>query len=118
VVILVLAIVVGASQIGINTTFLVIIASVLLGATVSGLALAMSLGARTYVANLIGTRYLRDTYRVGQRVRIGEYEGKILDFSPTGVVLETAAGRTILPGKVFQEQPSVLLVEQGEHESR
>jgi len=118
VVILVLAIVVGASQIGINTTFLVIVASILLGAIVIGLALAMSLGAKTYVSNLIGTRYLRDTYHVGQRVRIGEYEGTILDFSPTGVDLETDAGRMFLPGKVFQEQPSVLLVQDIDHGTR
>jgi len=111
VVILVLAVVVGAGQLGINTTFLIIIAAVLFGAVLGGLALAMSLGARTYVANLIGTRYLREAYRAGQRVRIGDYEGVILEFTVTGVVLETAKGRAILPGRIFQEQPSVLLVE-------
>ena len=116
--ILVLAIVIGAGQIGINITFLVIIASVVLASLLGGLALAMSLGARTYVANLIGTRYLRDAYRAGQRVRIGEHEGVILDFTPTGVVLETAAGRTILPGKIFHELPSVLVVEAGGNEPR
>ena len=118
VVILVLAVVVGAAQIGINITFLVILAAVVLATVLGGLALAMSLGARTYVANLIGTRYLRDAYRAGQRVRIGEHEGVILDFTPTGVVLETAAGRMILPGKIFQELPSVLVVEGGSDEPR
>jgi len=115
--ILVLAVVIGAGQIGINTTFLIIIASVLLGTVLGGLALAMSLGARTFVANLIGTRYLREAYRPGQRIRIGEHEGVILDFTPTAVVLETAAGRTMLPGKMFQDTPSVLVVEDGDRES-
>ena len=116
--ILVTAVVIGADQIGINITFLVILTSVIVAAVLGGLALSMSLGSRTYVANLIGTRYLREAYRVGQRVRIGEHEGRILDFTPTAVVLETAAGRTILPGKVFQELPSVLLLDISEHESR
>lgn len=118
IVILVLAVVIGAGQIGINITFLIITASVLMSAVLGGLALAMSLGARSYVANLIGTRYLRDAYRPGQRVRIGEHEGVILDFTPTAVLLETAAGRTMLPGKMFQEQPSVLVVQDEEHEPR
>lgn len=115
--ILVTAIVIGADQIGINITFLVILTAVFAAAVLGGLALSMSLGSRTYVANLIGTRYLREVYRVGQQVRIGEHEGRILDFTPTAVVLETALGRMILPGKVFQEQPSVLLLDIDEHES-
>jgi len=91
---------------------------VLMATLLGGLALAMSLGARSYVANLIGTRYLRESYRVGQRIRIGEHDGVILDFAPTGVVLETAAGRTLLPGQLFQNLPSLLVVEDGDHEPR
>jgi len=116
--ILVLAVVIGAGQIGINTTFLIIIASVLLATILGGLALAMSLGSRSYVANLIGMRYLRDFYRSGQRIRVGDHEGRILEFTATGVVLETAAGRTWIPGKVFQEAASILIVEPADHEPR
>jgi len=112
--ILITAIVIGADQIGINITFLIIITSVLLATLLGGLALALSFGARTYVANLIGARYLRESYRVGQKLRIGEHEGRVLEFTLTGVVLETAAGRITLPGKLFQELPSVLLVEDNE----
>lgn len=93
IIILITAIVIGADQIGINITFLVILASVALATLLGGVALALSLGARTYVANLIGARYLRATYRVGQRVRIGEHEGRVLEFTPTSIVLETGQGR-------------------------
>ena len=117
-IILVTAIVIGADQIGINITFVVIITSVILAALLGGVALALSLGARTYVANLIGARYLRETYRVGQRVRIGEQEGRVLEFSATAIVLETTAGRMNIPGKVFNELPSVLLVENSADEHR
>ncbi len=117
-IILVTAIVIGADQIGINITFVVIITSVILAALLGGVALALSLGARTYVANLIGARYLRETYRVGQRVRIGEQEGRVLEFSATAIVLETTAGRMYIPGKVFNELPSVLLVENSADEHR
>jgi len=107
--ILVTAIAVGADQIGIEITFLVVLAAVVTSAVVGGVALAVSLGARTYVANLIGAHYLRQAFGVGQRVRIGEVEGTILELTAISVVLETAEGRVTIPGKVFNEEAIVLL---------
>lgn len=108
--ILVTAVLVGAEQIGIKVTFLVILAAAAGIALVAAVALALSLGAREYVANLIGGHYLRQRYSVGQQVRVAGYEGRILELTETAVVLETAEGRTSLPAKVFNEQPIVLVV--------
>jgi len=116
IIILVTAVVIGADQIGININFVVIITAVILATLLSGVALALSLGSRSYVANLIGIRYMREIYRVGQRLRIGEHEGRVLEFTATAVILETAAGRTIVPGKTFNEMPSVLLVDEAGNE--
>jgi small-conductance mechanosensitive channel len=108
--ILVTAILVGADQIGIKITILVVIAATLAAALVGAVTLALSLGARSYVANLIGGHYLRQTYRVGQRVRVAGFEGKILDLTSTAVVLETSDGRANVPAKVFNEEAITLLV--------
>lgn len=108
--ILVTAILVGAEQIGIKVTFLVILAAASGIALVGAVALALSLGSRDYVANLIGGHYLRQRYSVGQHVRAAGYEGRILELTDTAVVLETAEGRASLPAKVFNEQPIVLVV--------
>lgn len=108
--ILVTAILVGAEQIGIKVTFLVILAAAAGIALVGAVALALSLGAREYVANLIGGHYLRQRYSIGQHVRIAGYEGRILELTDTAVVLETAEGRASLPAKVFNEQPIVHVV--------
>ena len=62
--ILVIAILVGAEQIGIRVTFLVILAAAVGISLVGTVALALSLGAREYVANLIGGHYLRQRYSV------------------------------------------------------
>lgn len=105
--ILVTAILVGAEQIGVKVTFLVIIASASGIALVGAVALAVSLGVREYVANLIGGHALRQRYSVGLRVRVAGYEGRILELRETAVVLETADGRASLPAKVFNEQPIV-----------
>jgi small-conductance mechanosensitive channel len=108
--ILVTAILVGAEQVGIRVTFLVILAAMAGVALVGAVALALSLGARDYVANLIGAHYLRQRYAVGQQVRVAGFEGRILELTDTAVVLETAEGRASLPAKVFNEQAIVLIV--------
>jgi small-conductance mechanosensitive channel len=107
--ILVTGIAVGADQIGIEITFLVVLAAVVMSAIVGGVALAVSLGARNYVANLIGAHYLRQAFGVGQRVRIGNVEGTILELTAVSIVLESGEGRVTVPAKVFNEEAIVLL---------
>jgi Mechanosensitive ion channel, conserved TM helix len=112
--ILITAILVGADQIGIRVTFLVILAATACIALVGAVALALSLGAREYVANLIGAHYLRQRYSVGQYVRAAGCEGRILELTETAVILETAEGRASIPAKVFSEQTIVHVVS-GKH---
>jgi small-conductance mechanosensitive channel len=107
------AVVVGADQIGIRVTFLVILAAIVAGAAIGGVALAVSLGARTFIGNLIGAHYLRQAFGIGQRVRVAGYEGNIVDLTAVSLVLETDEGRVTLPGKVFNEEPIVLVVARG-----
>lgn len=112
-IILVTALLVGADQIGIKVTFLVIIAAIAGGTVVVSVALAMSLGARSYVANLIGGHHMRHSFSVGQTVRMAGYEGRILDLTPVSVVLETEEGRVTVPARIFGEEAIVLRF--GEH---
>lgn len=117
-VILITAILVGADQIGIRVTFLVVMAAVIVAALVGAAALAVSLAARSYVANLIGSHYLRQTYSIGQQVRVDGHEGKILDMSATSLVLETRDGRVSLPAKLFNDSAIVLLVDRPDEGGR
>jgi len=107
--VLVTAVAVGADQIGVRITFLVIVAAVIMSAVVGGIALAVSLGSRAYVANLIGAHHLRQAFGIGQRVRIGELEGTILELTAVSIVLETEQGRVNVPAKVYNEAPIVLI---------
>jgi small-conductance mechanosensitive channel len=109
-IILVTALLVGADQIGIKVTFLVIVAAVAGGTVAISVALALSLGARSYVANLIGGHHFRHSFSVGQTVRVAGHEGRILDLTPVSVVLETEEGRVTLPAKVFGEEAIVLRI--------
>lgn len=102
------AIIVGIDQVGVDVTFLIIIIAIVVGSLLGGMALAFGLGARPLVTNLIGTHYLQQQYSLGQFVRIGEHDGQILEFTPTGVILDTADGRSTVPGSAyFQDKITV-----------
>jgi small-conductance mechanosensitive channel len=110
--IILVAVVVGLTQAGIDSTILVVALGTVLGAFLGAAALAFGLGARTTVSNLIAAHYLQRNYRVNQRVRIGAHQGRILELRPTEVLLETVEGVTLIPAKEFAEQSSVLLTEE------
>lgn len=112
---LVTMVVIGMDQIGIDITLLITVIAVVIGTILGGLAIAFSLGSRTFVSNLIGARYLGSDYRVGERVRIGQIEGTILEISSVAVVLDTADGRLIVPAKTFGEEPSLLLLREAQN---
>ena len=99
----------GVDQIGVDITIVVTILSVAIGAALGGLAIAFSLGARDLVSNLIGARYLNADYRIGERIRIGEHEGTVLEISSVSVILETEEGRVMVPARQFSERSSVLI---------
>lgn len=111
VMILITAIVIGADQIGIDITFLVIILSVISGTFLGGLALAVSLGSKAMVSNLISAHYFKQSHSIGERVRIGEYEGKILDLTVANIILDTDDGVVSLPANIASELPTIMLAD-------
>ncbi|MCG6921309.1 MAG: mechanosensitive ion channel [Acidobacteria bacterium] len=108
--VIVVALVMGAHQAGIDSTFLMITLPVLLGALLGGAALAFGLGSRTAVSNIIASYQLTRLHEVGQRVRIAGLEGRIERVTPTAVVLDAADGRIVVPAKLFSEEIAVILV--------
>jgi small-conductance mechanosensitive channel len=111
------AILVGADQIGIEVTWIAILAAVVIASLLGGAAIALSLGARGYVANLIGAHYLRQAFEIGQRVRIAGFEGRILEVTVTSLVLETPEGRVALPARLYNDEPIVLITRERDREN-
>jgi len=105
--IITLFVIVGVDQVGIDITIVTTVVGIALAGLLFGLALAFGLGFRTIASNLIATRYLKTDYEIGNTVRIGEFEGKIIDFTLTSVVLNTPDGRMIVPARLFAEEASV-----------
>lgn len=100
---------VGADQIGIKVTFLVVFVAAIAASVVGGVALSVGFGARDYVANLIGAHYLREAVPVGQVLRIGEVEGRVVDVTATALILDTSEGRVNVPARVYNEEPITVI---------
>jgi hypothetical protein len=107
--ILLITAVVAIDQIGIDSTFLMISIAIMMSATAGGLALGFGLGSRVTVGNLMAMHYITQTYRIGQRIRIGAVDGRIVQINSNAVVLDTQQGRAFIPAGQFSEATSVLL---------
>lgn len=98
------AIIIGVEQIGLNIGFLSNIIVAVITISLAGIVLAFSLGARTLVANIIAAQYLRRHCEPGDYLTIAETEGEVIEISQASIVLETEAGKSIVPAKLFHEQ--------------
>jgi small-conductance mechanosensitive channel len=108
VVIVLIALVTAVDQLGIDSQFFTTLVAIVVGAAIGGTALAFGLGARATVASIIACHYIRQLYRVGQIVRVGDVEGRITEITTTAVLLDTPEGRVVVPASTFGERVSIL----------
>jgi hypothetical protein len=105
---------VAADELGIEISFLKSSLLIVLGATLGGLALGLALGGRDLIANILSAHYVHKLYGVGQTVRIGETEGRILRITETFVVLECAEGSVAVPARSFSDMRSTMILKRSE----
>lgn len=108
VVIIFASFIIGLEQVGLNVQFLTSIAVVFVGVILAGVALAFSLGAKNMVSNFIGAQHTRKHCRIGEYMKIGEFEGEVIEVSQTSIVLESSSGRILVPAKYFHNEIMVL----------
>lgn len=106
--IFVTGLVIGLDQIGVDVTFLVALFAVVVGSAFGALALAFGLGARNHVRNLVGARTAKRELSLGQRLRIGDIEGDLLEITGTHLALDTEQGRTLVPSAMIDHTVVVL----------
>ncbi|UZE95405.1 mechanosensitive ion channel family protein [Alkalimarinus alittae] len=97
------SVVIGVQQLGINVDFLTTTLIVMAGVLSAGFSLAFGLGAREYVANIIGVQAARKHFQIGQHLHIAGVDGELLEITPTALVLDTEKGRATVPGKLFND---------------
>lgn len=108
-----ITILIAVDQVGIDIAILTGVIDIVLAAMLFGAALAFGLGARTSVSNILASYYLQSRYREGQIVKIGDFEGQIIQFTATAVILETTEGQVSIPAKKFSEDTSILMKREG-----
>lgn len=113
VIILFIAIILGIDQIGIDIMFLTVMVAILMATMLGGIALAFGLGARTHVSNIIAANQLKKVYQVGDRVRMGDIEGLVVDITVARMTIETDSGSVNIPAKLFDEQVVMLIERAG-----
>jgi hypothetical protein len=111
--ILIAAALIAISELGVDITLVTVVLSVVLAAVLGGFAIAFGLGARTAISNIIGSHYLRQTFDVGQTIRLGHIEGTITALTPTAVIVQVPDGRMVVPAKRFGEMASLLVIKGG-----
>lgn len=107
--VIVSALLIGASQIGIDVTLLENLATVALAAVLGAFALAFGLATPKHIGNFISSRYVRRHFRAGDRLSIGEYSGRIVDITPHAVIIDTERGELHIPAQRFNEEPCLKL---------
>ena len=111
--ILFITILIAIDQIGINIDILTNVIDIILAAILLGAALAFGLGAKTSVSNILASHYFKNRYNEGQMIRIGDIEGKIIQITPTAVIVDTLEGTATIPAKKFSENFSILIKSKG-----
>jgi uncharacterized membrane protein YhdT len=114
--VVIVALIVGLDQIGINITFIVTVLAIAAGALLGGFAIAFGLGARAYVGNLIGARELGREIEPGQIVRFGDSEGEVVGITSTTLVLATKEGRLRVPAGLFAVESMTIVDADSPHD--
>jgi small-conductance mechanosensitive channel len=105
-----IAVITGLQQVGINISFIVQLSLIALAALLGGLSLAFALGARQYVANLLAQSELA-RYTAGDRLRIDDDEGVVVDIHRTGITLATDQGQVAVPASRLASGPVLRIAE-------
>jgi hypothetical protein len=106
-VIVISCVVIGIDQLGVNVAFLIQLTTVTAAAVFGGIALVFALGTRQHLANLIGAHYARKHYAPGDFVKIGGFQGRIVEIVDGCVFLETDSGDVSVPAQNFSAEPFV-----------
>lgn len=93
--VIIISISVAIGQLEIKTDLLNTVVAIVLISVGVAVALALGLGSREIAGQIIAGIYVRELYRVGQAVRIGDLEGQIEEIGTVKTILLTTQGELV-----------------------
>jgi len=112
VVIIVLAVLCAAVQLGIAIGTVTTLLEIILGAMAATVALAFGLGGRELGRALSATRYARIDFAVGQTIRLGDLRGTITHIGSAATMLRSGTEQIRIPNNLLVE--GIVIVEPDE----
>jgi hypothetical protein len=92
-----LAIVIAMAQVGIHVEILYIVFAIATAAVFVGLGVGLAYGSKDVFHNLVSYLQTEKTLKVGQKIKVEEYEGTIEEISRYHMVLQTKKGKIRIP---------------------
>jgi len=93
---LLIGIILAVGQLKIETEFLTQVLEILIIAASIALALSIGFGTRDVSKNIVAGVYLKETITEGNKVRIGDYEGILIEVKPVSFILQEDSGRLVV----------------------
>jgi small-conductance mechanosensitive channel len=94
-VVLGLAVLMAADQLGVQTGVLQTMLFILLLVAGAAVALAVGLGGRALAGNVIAGRYVDDRFTVGEQIEVDDWKGTIVDLGLASVTIADSQGELI-----------------------
>ncbi len=101
--ILIAVVIIAIGQLEIESAVLDIAFGAILGAFGLAVALTLGMGTRSIAQNIICGFYARKIFRIGQRVRIEDQEGELIQFDTVNTKIRTPDGVVSLPNRLLIE---------------
>lgn len=92
------------NQAGVDTQIITNNFTIILGAFLLAISLALGLGAREVVGDLLRTFYTRKIYVIGDKVKIGKLVGTVIGIDSISMILKTKNGKVVVPIKKVVEK--------------
>ncbi|WP_291869493.1 mechanosensitive ion channel domain-containing protein [Maribacter sp.] len=96
-IVLIFVLITSLNQAGIDTTIITSNFTIILGAFLLAMAIALGLGSREVVGDLLRTFYSRRIYEVGDKVKLKNIEGTVESIDNIAMVLKTKKGKVVVP---------------------
>ncbi|NNK73500.1 MAG: mechanosensitive ion channel, partial [Flavobacteriaceae bacterium] len=103
IIILIIVSITALNQAGIDTEIITSNLTLIFGAFLAAFAIALGLGARVVVGDLLRTFYTRRTFELGQKIKFNDVEGEIIAIDDISITLKTATGKLVVPVKDIVE---------------